>query len=312
MRIHFLFPSNPLKASAIEEMFEDQARALAAAGFTVSVCPDSVVQRARPLRDVPPGATVVYRGWMLNAAEYGRLAEAITTAGAAPFTTPATYLAAHHLPNWYPLIKEFTPETRVLPAGADPEAELRALGWDAFFLKDYVKSLKTSRGSIIRNPSDVWGVIREMEQFRGEIEGGLCVRRVEDSIPSPNAATSCSTAAPTLPMAAPCLTSWRASPGASPRSSFPSTSSGAPMESCESSKSATARCPTSSAGPQTPSRRCGLLGELSTDAPGRGFFRVHTDLREESFLTTYRLFLKIAYSPTWEKYRKLENRSNFS
>jgi len=180
VRIHFLFPSNPLKASAIEEMFEDQARALAAAGFTVSVCPDSVVQRARPLRDVPPGATVVYRGWMLNAAEYGRLAEAITTAGAAPFTTPATYLAAHHLPNWYPLIKEFTPETRVLPAGADPEADLRALGWDAFFLKDYVKSLKTSRGSIIRNPSDVWGVIREMEQFRGEIEGGLCVRRVED------------------------------------------------------------------------------------------------------------------------------------
>lgn len=179
MGTHFLFPTHPLKPAAVEEMFADQLRALRSAGFSASLCSDSVIQNGRPLRNVPAGATVVYRGWMLNASEYGRLAEAIASASATPLTSPAEYLAAHHLPNWYPLIAEFTPETRVLPATADLEAELRSLHWGAFFIQDYVKSLKTSRGSIIRDPSEIGAVVSEMQEFRGEIEGGLCVRRVE-------------------------------------------------------------------------------------------------------------------------------------
>ena len=86
------------------------------------------------------------------------------------------------MPNWYPLIEPFTPETRVFPATADLETELRSLGWEAFFIKDYVKSLKTSRGSIIRDPSEICDIVAEMQQFRGEIEGGICVRRVEPLI----------------------------------------------------------------------------------------------------------------------------------
>lgn len=62
------------------------------------------------------------------------------------------------------------------------EAELRSLGWGAFFIKDYVKSLKTSRGSIVRDPSQIGAVVEELVRIRGEIEGGLCVRRVEPFI----------------------------------------------------------------------------------------------------------------------------------
>jgi hypothetical protein len=182
MTTHFLFPTHPLDPAAVEEMFADQVEALRAAGFSVSLCPDSVIQDGKRLRNIPPGATVVYRGWMLNATEYERLASAIVAAQAMPLTSTAAYLAAHHLPNWYPLVREFTPETRVLPATANLEAELRSLGWDAFFIKDYVKSLKTSRGSIIRDPSEIGSLVAEMEQFRGEIEGGLCIRRVEPFI----------------------------------------------------------------------------------------------------------------------------------
>jgi hypothetical protein len=116
---------------------------------------------------------------MLNANEYARLAQAIGGASATPLTPTDAYLAAHHLPNWYPLVAEFTPETRILALDADWESELRSLAWQAFFVKDYVKSLKTSRGSIVRDPSEIGAVVEEMERFRGEIEGGLCVRRVE-------------------------------------------------------------------------------------------------------------------------------------
>lgn len=182
MAIHFLFSANPLKPAAVEELFADQFAALQDRGFTASVCPDSVIQNGKPLRGVPAGTTVVYRGWMLNGPDYARLTEAIANASAMPLTSKESYLAAHHLPNWYPLISEFTPETLVFPITANLEAELRSLGWNAFFIKDYVKSMKTTRGSIIRDPSEIAAVVSEMEQFRGQIEGGFCVRRFESFV----------------------------------------------------------------------------------------------------------------------------------
>src|SRR5439155_22314 len=75
------------------------------------------------------------------------------------------------------------PETRVFPEDADIETELQRLGWGAYFLKDYVKSLKTKRGSIVRDPAEAPAVIAEMREYRGEIEGGICVRRVEEFMP---------------------------------------------------------------------------------------------------------------------------------
>lgn len=77
-----------------------------------------------------------------------------------------------------------TPETVILRLDSDWQAELLKLGWQRFFVKDYVKSLKTSVGSIIERPEDILIVTAEMEKYRGTIEGGLCIRRVEDFLPN--------------------------------------------------------------------------------------------------------------------------------
>jgi hypothetical protein len=90
---------------------------------------------------IPQGAMVVYRGWMLDAVDYQKLVDFIGSRGAAPLTSTDIYLRCHQLPNWYPLISDFTPETRIFSADCDLSAELSALGWDKYFLKDYVKSL---------------------------------------------------------------------------------------------------------------------------------------------------------------------------
>jgi hypothetical protein len=164
-------------------MFADQWSALTEAGFSASLCSDAVLAGTKPLRNVPPGCDVVYRGWMVKGEEYSALTRAIEQCGAKAFTSPQEYQATHHLPNWYPLLADLTPETRVLPAEADIVAELRALGWGAYFLKDYVKFLKTARGSIVREPADALALIAEMREYRGEIEGGICVRRVEEFRP---------------------------------------------------------------------------------------------------------------------------------
>jgi hypothetical protein len=179
---HFLFP-NGSTPDAPDEMFADQHAALTAAGFTASICPDSVWSGVEPLRSIPPGRTIVYRGWMATADEYAAMVRAIERAGAVPLTGQRAYLAAHHLPNWYPLLAEFTPETRVFPPDADLVAELRALGWGAYFVKDFVKSLKGGRGSVVRDPADAPAVVAELREYRGRIEGGLCVRRVEEFVP---------------------------------------------------------------------------------------------------------------------------------
>jgi hypothetical protein len=46
-----------------------------------------------------------------------------------------------------------------------------------------VKSLKTSVGSRISRPEQVAAVVADMKQFRGTVEGGFCVRRVEEFLP---------------------------------------------------------------------------------------------------------------------------------
>jgi hypothetical protein len=164
-------------------MFADQWSALTGAGFSASLCSDAVLAGTKPLRNIPAGSLVVYRGWMVNMEEYAALVGAIKQCGAEAYTSPGDYLATHHLPNWYPLISDLTPETRVFPVDADIVGELRALGWGGYFLKDFVKSLKTARGSTVRVPEEAPAVLAEMREYRGEIEGGVCVRRVEDYLP---------------------------------------------------------------------------------------------------------------------------------
>jgi hypothetical protein len=158
--------------------------ALTDSGFSTSLCSDAVFSGRQALRiNIPANSDVVYRGWMVKSEEYAALTRAIEASGAKPFTDLNEYLSTHHLPNWHSLLSDLTPETRVYPQDADIIAELQQLNWDRYFLKDFVKSLKTSRGSVIHDPSEAPAIIAEMLEYRGEIEGGLCVRRYEDFIP---------------------------------------------------------------------------------------------------------------------------------
>ena len=182
--MHLLYPSSPLRATRPDEQYQSEVDAVRSAGFEVSVFPFETFQEGQ-LRAVPPmpaGSTVLYRGWMMTKGEYERLALGIQTLGCKLATNPETYAASHHLPNWYPLLEDLTPETMVYPAECDLAAELRALGWDGYFIKDYVKSLKTSIGSRLTKPEDAERLASEMKQFRGLIEGGFCVRRIEEYV----------------------------------------------------------------------------------------------------------------------------------
>jgi ATP-grasp domain, R2K clade family 3 len=165
-------------------MFRDEAQAMAAAGRDIHLIDTEALtsgsSRIRPPLD--PGARVVYRGWMLTQGAYVNLSASVERAGGSCFTSPEQYAATHYLPNWYAIVKDYTPETVFLDTGADLVSKLRRLGWGRFFVKDHVKSLKTSIGSIVEDPKQIETVVSEIGKYRGFIEGGLCIRRVEDFI----------------------------------------------------------------------------------------------------------------------------------
>jgi ATP-grasp domain, R2K clade family 3 len=183
--MNFLFPNDYFNPKQVDAAYLEQFTCLRNAGFATSVISLELLESgtAKIIPILAPGSTVVYRGWMLSPIDYERLVRVVESADSSVLTSQSEYLATHYLPNWYPLIADLTPETQFYAVSDDLEGELQKLGWDGFFIKDYVKSLKTSVGSIIQAPSEITTVIAEMQKFRGSIEGGICVRRVEDFLP---------------------------------------------------------------------------------------------------------------------------------
>jgi len=179
---HFIFPSHPLRPKLVEPTFSDQFVAFQVAGFSVSLAPDAVIDEGNHLVGIPPGSTVVYRGWMLNQSGYERLQAAVTAASAKLLIKLDNYLGTHHLPNWYDKLKDLTPETVVIPTGSDYRSAVAQLSWNRYFVKDYVKSITTSKGSIAHTTEDIEKAISDFVDYRGELEGGLCVRKVEPFI----------------------------------------------------------------------------------------------------------------------------------
>lgn len=184
--MRLLYPSNPLQPRQADETYAEEHAAAVGAGFPVSLFSfedfGSGTFRPRPALEV--GEIVCYRGWMLPPTEYGRLVSLIQQAGAVPLTSREQYELCHHLPGWYPHLREFTPETVVFAESDDIASALARRGWTGCFLKDYVKSLSTAGGSLVTDLARISEVIAKMKKFRGQIEGGLCARQIEDLDPN--------------------------------------------------------------------------------------------------------------------------------
>jgi hypothetical protein len=121
----------------------------------------------------------LYRGWMLSIDEYKNLFVTAKENKVNLIVDPATYQSCHYLPEWYSLCKNHTPETIIISKTDDVGTALSKVNWKSYFVKDYVKSLTTSRGSIAKSVEEVEEIIKLIEHYRGKLEGGICIREVE-------------------------------------------------------------------------------------------------------------------------------------
>ena len=183
--MRLLYPDDPLNQRKPESLFAEEFDLARARGFEASIFSFEDFEHGRfdPTPRPVAGETLMYRGWMLNLDGYARLTEAVAAFSVGMVVSPDNYRAAHHLPSWYPLIKDFTAETLILEHNADFVSALRGVSWPAYFVKDYVKSLSTGPGSLVKTPEEISRVVSQLKKYRGEVEGGVCVRRGEDYVP---------------------------------------------------------------------------------------------------------------------------------
>ena len=93
--------------------------------------------------------------------------------------SPAEYISNHHITGWYHACQEYTFETVFASANSDFALLTKQLQWPAYFVKDYVKFLTTSRGSVAHSAAEITEIVKQIAHFRGEIEGGIGVRQFE-------------------------------------------------------------------------------------------------------------------------------------
>lgn len=176
-----LYPSDPLSRRTPDASYAEEHAAAEAAGLSCAVLSsedfDAGRVVARPA--LPDGGRVLYRGWMLRVPAYAALEEGVRAAGAGMVTTAADYERCHHLPGWLDRCRDFTAETVMVADPAELPDVLAELSWSGYFVKDFVKSLTTSRGSIARSAGEVLEVVDLLAKYRGSLEGGVCLRRVE-------------------------------------------------------------------------------------------------------------------------------------
>ena len=182
LAVRLLYPSNPLQGREPEEQYAEEYSIAGQLGFERSLFSFEgfMADEFRMIPSPSRSELILYRGWMMKPPHYTELHRTLIGLGAVPLTTPQQYQLCHYLPEWYEILKELTSETRFFDENDDMVAELQRLGWKGCFLKDYVKSVSAEGGGMARELDQIPTVIARMKKFRGEIEGGICARRIED------------------------------------------------------------------------------------------------------------------------------------
>lgn len=182
--MQIVYPDNYLVQSSPDEDFEQEYLCARNSGIHCLLLNSerAATGKYKFSGSFEPETPVIWRGWMLNVDEYRDLHNAVTLHGGKMLESPDDYTRNHHIPGWYERCRAYTPETIITTPNADFDNLINQLKWPAYFVKDYVKSLTTSRGSVARDAGEIREILKLIAHFRGNIEGGVSLRRFEKFI----------------------------------------------------------------------------------------------------------------------------------
>jgi hypothetical protein len=194
--IRVLFCADPLHPRRVDEHFAAEADAVREAGGGVALIDHDALLRGDADAAVArvPGelGPAWYRGWMIPAARYRELAEALTARQTGLLVPPDDYRRAHELPGWYDVFASVTPRSLWCSAepGRPPSTEdiaklVAPLGSGPGITKDFVKSRKHEWDEAcyvpdLANTPAVHRVVRRLVELQGsDLTGGVVVRAFE-------------------------------------------------------------------------------------------------------------------------------------
>lgn len=197
-----LFPAYPGDMKKVDPAFEDEMLEAKKQGFKIGYVDVELmfggdVKLRLPKREKGDSAYVLYRGWILKQEHYHALNEHLIMncdddlgVFGGLVNQPLEYRFCQNIPEWYPHLKDKTPES-VWIAGSSFDEEkihetISVFGNSPVILKDYMKSRKQDwfDACYIADASDKKEVMRVVNNFlrlqEESLQGGLVFRRYEE------------------------------------------------------------------------------------------------------------------------------------
>ena len=171
----FILPSSPFSVKEVDSSYEEEFNLLKNEGFKVYLMNIDELDTTK-IYPKYEEEKLIYRGWMLSEENYQKLNNKVNQN---LIVQTKEYLSSHHIINWYDNIKEDTFETHFTDI-ENAATLFNKLQWKEVFIKDYVKSIKTGKGSIVDSVDDIERLKMDMLTYKGFIEGGLVFRKVEN------------------------------------------------------------------------------------------------------------------------------------
>lgn len=179
----YVFPCNPLNGRGYDPEFQNEVNALKwSDDHIASVDHDSLRSGEVVLKmnNAPTDEVVVYRGWMMNIDEYTAFYDALTGRGYTLLTSVEDYKKAHQIEGWLDIFQDVTFNTALLPlnpSALEVSTAAKTLNSEKFFIKDYVKSLKSDASLSVATVDDLFDTIQRFREEQGDwLAGGIVVR----------------------------------------------------------------------------------------------------------------------------------------
>lgn len=125
---------------------------------------------------------IILRHWMMDSNEYATIDKSVKQHNGQLYTSLEMYELAHKLPNWYPYFKDVTFKTEFVKNNdKDIQNWFATKPFANVFVKDDIKSLTTSTGSIAKSSDQFFKIIEEMRYYG--VTGNFCFREFINILP---------------------------------------------------------------------------------------------------------------------------------
>lgn len=191
-----LFPSYPSDIRRPDDAFAKEMRAAKDEGFQVGFVDIEFMFGGEVHLKLPASEDkeIMYRGWILKSESYQNLYDELDRRGLRLINTPEEYRRAQLLPEWYPILKDQTPESMWMKNGLMSKFHIddfiywaaERFGDSPIMVKDYMKSRKQDWFEACYIPSaankdHVHKVVNKFLDLQGDtLVGGLVFRKFEE------------------------------------------------------------------------------------------------------------------------------------